>query len=885
MARTHSSYTASPTRFRSPQPSPHRETSEDGSQYEMDLDVLGLNSTFDSTGLEEGHEPQVDVVDTSDIEGPEDFTMNMTYWMTADLPLAQAKSQIKSRKEAKGKFEEVRGDAGRDMDPAQDSIEEGDRVVLEERETAGFNSASPTMRANGTTDGQRSGKALSETSMENNEKVRSYLSALPDTDMGDALTSTPLRIPKHNTLQVPSPAGAKARSLQATVEDYDTPRKPTQETVIHHAPKPSAEVRGSEEDKLRSRIADLESQLEQRELASKTRIVELETILSYTRSELDSARTNGYRQKDKIAALEAANQRQKEDAEATRILVENQLQSQKDELTAKMERLGEELQLESSGKLQNQRDDFERQLRALEEAKHAVEEHVRSRSQLLEQVRAELSKLRQSDEQEFQGNQNAYFSKHGADREDEKFALQEKLLSVQARADHLQAELEKATSEARAAREDAEVVATHRHAAEATNNAQASRISDLQAEVAILHSKLDAEHAGNATLDEEQPPVNISTDAAHKDQLGQGTSLEFRVKSLQFQLDSSRADVTAKDQELLRHIQDHEQLEQRLSTSQGRIESLENAISSLRQQLAEAHRDSARYRSDAERFERDLEDATDRLQDARAEADRRVADMERKLIRMKELKGDAERKLKEAQSENEELVEDQETKLDDVRSRAEDAVRKAGLVVEQERTEKKKLAKQLKKISEELEQLRLETATKAAQEDDSDDDSSFAPNQANTKDAEIENLRSLLRKQSASMRTLKTETSSLKKENARLISVEAESSVDALQSELESLRRDNEALRVEAEARREDFEAVNKAMDERLAAMMSKLLKERARAVVGKRDGQWAESMSKAKDERDFMGKVLMREWGRHEVGPAEEGEKQSYRYKYTKRP
>jgi hypothetical protein len=98
MARTHSVYTASPTR---------RDGSHDGSQYEMDLDALGLNSTFDSTRFEGSLNPPIDRIETSEVEGPEDFTMNMTYWMTADLP----PSQVKSRKEAKGMSPQPRTDA------------------------------------------------------------------------------------------------------------------------------------------------------------------------------------------------------------------------------------------------------------------------------------------------------------------------------------------------------------------------------------------------------------------------------------------------------------------------------------------------------------------------------------------------------------------------------------------------------------------------------------------------------------------------------------------------------------------------------------------------------------------------------------------------------
>jgi hypothetical protein len=199
----------------------------------MDLDALGLNSTFESSELQASYEPPVDRVDTSEIEGPEDFTMNMTYWMTADLPLAQ----IKSRKEAKGKRAEVRMDVAREEGEGQDETEEGDQAVVEDnskaREGEDGISASPTMRPHGTTDEHTYSTPASERSMPNDEKVRSFLSALPDTDMEGAIGGTPLHMPRQSFLQVPRSSPPKAGSLQPTVEDYDTPRKPTQETIIH----------------------------------------------------------------------------------------------------------------------------------------------------------------------------------------------------------------------------------------------------------------------------------------------------------------------------------------------------------------------------------------------------------------------------------------------------------------------------------------------------------------------------------------------------------------------------------------------------------------------------------------------------------------------------
>ena len=67
-------------------------------------------------------------------------------------------------------------------------------------------------------------------------------------------------------------------------------------------------------------------------------------------------------------------------------------------------------------------------------------------------------------------------------------------------------------------------------------------------------------------------------------------------------------------------------------------------------------------------------------------------------------------------------------------------------------------------------------------------------------------------------------------------------------------------------------------------------MKERARTVVGKRDGQWEEVQKSAKEdakaEKELLGKVLLRQWGREECGVSEEkrGQKQLFEYKYIKR-
>lgn len=870
----------------------------------MDLDALGLNSTFESSELQASYEPPVDRVDTSEIEGPEDFTMNMTYWMTADLPLAQ----VKSRKEAKGRIEQTRMDAMQEAVAAGDTTEEGDKAIVEAtpgpRKNAQSNTASPTRRAHGTTDERAYSTPASERSMENDEKVRSFLSNLPDTDMEGAIAGTPLHIPKQSFLQIPRSPQPKARSLQPTVEDYDTPRKITQETVIHHA---SAVLEARENDALRDQIAELQSRLGQQELASKTRITELETILSYTRSELESARTDGYKQKEKAATLEQNMERQKAEAEAARSSAEARLKAKEEALDIKMHEYGEEMRLQNLAKLQNQREDFHRQIQALNESRRVVEDEATSRSQTLEQVQAELDEFRRSNEQQLQEaskkqEDNRETSQGSSKKHDE---LNQQLASVQARADDLQAQLERATAEAKAVREDAEKKEAARNDAEAKTRHRTARIVELETTLQTTRFELECAQADvsakqqlfRTNLDLNSRMRAIQSDleiaraelAAQRQLPKQVTDLENRISTLQSQLQATRAETLAKDQEMLRHIRSQEQLDHGLNTAQGRIEGLEATIVTLRQQLAETHRESAKSRTDCERLERDLEDGADRLHDVQAEADRRVGDVEQKLSRMKESRLEAERKFKELQSQRDDLVEGHEAMLEDVRDKAEDAVRKAGALLEQERTEKRRIIKNLKRTKDELEKVRVQAAHKLAEEDESPDESatSITSTTNKEKDTEITTLREIIRKQVSEIKILKVETNTLRKESKKLkITAESQSDLEAttsnLKDEISTLRKESADLL----ANLEDQEAVNAAMDEKLASTLSKLLKERAKTVVGKRDGQWQESVGQVQNEKELLGKVLLRQWGREERGIADEKreEKQTYQYKYAKR-
>jgi chromosome segregation ATPase len=868
----------------------------------MDLDALGLNSTFESSELQGTYQPPVDHVDTSEIEGPEDFTMNMTYWMTADLPLAQ----IRSRKEAKGKREAARMDTTHEEGGGQDATEEGDHVVVEEgpdadkhaeRNSASASasaSPSPTMRANGTADDHTYSTPASERSMPNDEKVRSFLSALPDTDMEGAIAGTPLHVPRQSFLQVPRSSPPKARSLQPTVEDYDTPRKPTQETVIHHT---SAANNTSEYDALRDQITGLHSQLEQQKKNSKTRIAELETILSYTRSELEGSRIDNYRLKEKVATMEARVEQQKKDAHAAQLSAKTQAEASQSALDAKMYEFGEEMRLQNLAKLQSQREEFERQMRASSESMLQMREEMEKRSKSLERSEAELAQLRHTNKQQQQKVLEAEAHPQGSSSEnaaENVTILLEQLASAQTRADNLQAQLQQATSEAMIARDEAEKKEATRVAAESKNRVNhSSRISALETNLQAARFEIECAQA-DATAKQQLFHTNIElstrlrslrTDldttrsnlAAREWQITQNSKLETRIAALQDQLQTSQINASSRDQEVLRH------------TAQGRIEGLESTITSLRQQLSEAFHDSAKVRTVAERLERDAEDMRDRLQYAQAEANRQVTDVNKKLSAMNVTKIEAEQKFREVCSQRDDLAEGHAAMLEDVRDKAEDAVRKAGALLEQERMDKRRLTKDLKRAKDELERVRVEVTGKLDDDESSDEDEdgdlkSTISTTTRERKVKLADLKEIIRKQVTDYKALKSTHISFLNEHKTTTEILStfQSTITILEDQVTDLQAKNTTLR----SALEDQEAINTAMDEKLAAMLSKLMKEKTKTVVGKRDGQWQESVKEIQSEKELLGKVLLRQWGREEIGIVEEqrGEKQKYGYMYVKR-
>jgi myosin protein heavy chain len=95
------------------------------------------------------------------------------------------------------------------------------------------------------------------------------------------------------------------------------------------------------------------------------------------------------------------------------------------------------------------------------------------------------------------------------------------------------------------------------------------------------------------------------------------------------------------------------------------------------------------------------------------------------------------------------------------------------------------------------------------------------------------------------------------------------SELETARSDVKSAHEEVGTLRKEIEVLKKDFEDVNQAMDKKVKEMMDQ------------RDLEWIKRVEGLDRERKIMGRVLLREWGRGELGKMEP---QAYRYKYALR-
>lgn len=179
-----------------------------------------------------------------------------------------------------------------------------------------------------------------------------------------------------------------------------------------------------------------------------------------------------------------------------------------------------------------------------------------------------------------------------------------------------------------------------------------------------------------------------------------------------------------------------------------------------------------------------------------------------------------------------------------VRKRAEEAVRVAGTRLNGERIEKAGLRRALDGLRTEVETLRgaVEGRKKELSSSTDEPDGVYADEHTDTfsspdsRSSELESLRRALR--------------------------DADLSAKAAQEDARRAREETAALK-------KDFISVNHAMDERMLQ------------ALRTREKEWRRKMNALEKEKKVLGRALLHQWGREEVG---EGEPQGYRYKFVKK-
>lgn len=229
-----------------------RRRASQSTKYSVNFNALPDNASDASSLFELHHNAPLDVIHTDDIDGPTDFTQNMELWMRGDFPSKESrKDQI---------FEQVNELATED---SKANAEKGVSV----------NNAVKKGEQNDSVPNHSRRSSLS--SLAEQEKVLSYLETLGDAEIPD------IRIESPRTTR----NARSVRSLQPTVEDFETPRKSSAGTAIHVS---SQNLESPHKD-MSSRITELEEELRRQTEEAESALAKLRQQLSSTRTELDQA--------------------------------------------------------------------------------------------------------------------------------------------------------------------------------------------------------------------------------------------------------------------------------------------------------------------------------------------------------------------------------------------------------------------------------------------------------------------------------------------------------------------------------------------------------------------------------------------------------------------
>ncbi|EOD51205.1 putative spindle pole body associated protein [Neofusicoccum parvum UCRNP2] len=851
--------------------------SSDNTAYSIDFDAL-LGGGGGSAGKHDDDEldlsalvdaETVDAVRSEDVDGPSDFTQNMEFWMRAKLPLEQQRDgRLKKGEGAYGTrvaaatAHHAGGEDTVDEDEGEDEDEEGEGEGLAPRpaRSAGtsFNSRDHVSDSEGEDDenaaGEHGGEEEHEGSFEyapseQGEDTREVAAAAMQDLHGYVISDEDTFSPQSEQGSIDEQIDILSSMDDVNEDEY---------TSVPASPQPPQ--RGWKQDTPAPKVSWLQPTVEDHEdtppplsarpsprsPGGQTPEVLVEDYEGRLRTQGEGGRPglsrNGSYKPDSAPDSRTAPSKSNPDEDA-------------DNLRAQISRLRRELE--------RQREDFTSRIASLEsQLQRTRTERDESRENEQRRVRdlnAQHNDRTKDLEDHWQRRLTMAQERYEQDVQEQKtsFALVKSSFEsrLSATESGLQGQIAQKEAELDAAR------STHKQELEQQRAGHDAKVASLEERVNSLQSALAARDAS---------PSDGQLNAAADDALAQQKAeydariaeLEARLAATQSHLDASRA--ASLPPTAAAGTVPEDQSDELLARAKTQIADLEANMALLASQLSSARRETSALRSDADSGRESARVLRKELEAARAAAAEQERASRARQAEDEEAAGaarrDGERMLERARREAEAARREKE----EMKRRAEEAVRKAGTMLNGERIEKKGLRQALEGVRAEVDVLRRQlearkrevvasTTTTAAEEEEerdgnADDDTTTTTTTTATaatspRSSELESLRRALRDAGAAAKQAQREAREAREEAARV---------------------------------RDDFVDVNRAMDERVVLLM------RAR------EKEWQDRVAAlAREKRELMrekkalGRALLQEWGREEVG---EGEPQGYRYKFVKR-
>ncbi|KAF1991248.1 hypothetical protein K402DRAFT_450859 [Aulographum hederae CBS 113979] len=658
------------------------------------------NRTMSDSNLTTPRAPSPDRIDSEDIDGPSDFTQNMSFWMNTNLA-ASAPNIVRPGQLEEQVDEISEGSSGMGKEVVRDLEEwiSGDGESIHSKRSALDENTGEIGNVHGQgpegEDSQRTSRDTDEYlddavadldqsengTIEHHSNIESFLDDLPDVEGTIA--------PGDRTLDIndfpDTRQSSNTLSHQPTVEDYsETPLKSSigssASTVIRSSPRGRKEAMNAQPNEAATAGLD-----------ASARIAQLESALASTRAELDEVRNNA--EKDlSLAFNEYEENLDVHDDEHAREVEELQ-QAVRDFEADNLKKEAdwsahvEELNRQHAEKMRGYSESAESRVQELEEIIEEQHEREQHRSQLEKQkldaeeslsaAEARIAELERRVEH-MSGSTAIGSEANPTSFRSEDWAAKTELVV------HLQRQLEESANRASGAEQEA--------------NGLRQKVVDLEAQLADTKSALTKSLADNDSLEQRVQSLQAEYAASSEKATAAAATLVAELADLRSALATSQKDL-AESNSLLRKAT-HE-AEIAAETARFRTDELSDELGYARktvQRLEARVRDLNEADRTARQLGYDMENMREVMHAARKEAERARVEVKKEKNRARSLEKDVE-----------EWGVKHRTTVNEIRSQAEEAVRKVGSLLDKEREKVKKMEKELEntsKLSDEVSALR-----------------------------------------------------------------------------------------------------------------------------------------------------------------------------------